>query len=72
MMLAGVIIQWPKFTEVSVLQFPVLQNAGDKFNITFTFRPQSPDGVLLYSGEHFDLTGDFFLIGLRDGKAEFR
>ncbi|XP_014667487.1 PREDICTED: pikachurin-like [Priapulus caudatus] len=67
-----VVIQWPRFAGDSVLQFPVLENSCTAFNVTVAFRPEALNGVLLYGGEHYDLTGDFFMIGLRAGKVEFR
>lgn len=39
--------------------------------ISLEFRPEQPSGILLLSGEHDDLTGDFMIVTLNNGYIEF-
>lgn len=40
--------------------------------ISLEFRPESPSGILLLTGEREDLSGDFLALYIRDGYLEFR
>lgn len=52
--------------------YPVLTDAYHSMQVTMEFRPESIDGLLLYSGEMPDLVGDMTSIALVDGYVEFR
>ena len=54
------------------MAFPVLRGAYKEFTITVTFRPDTGNGLLMFSSEHANAVADFFSISLVDGFAEFR
>lgn len=51
---------------------PTLRNAHRSLKINIEFKPESFDGVLLYSGQETNLEGDFIAIILNQGFVEFR
>ena len=54
------------------IAFPVLRGAYKEFNIMIDFRPDTENGLMLFSSEHPNARADFFSITLIDGYAEFR
>ncbi|XP_013773558.1 pikachurin-like [Limulus polyphemus] len=65
-------LKYPQFIGSSYLALPVLRDAHKSMQISLEFRPESLDGILLYSGEHADLQGDFAALTLNKGFVEFR
>lgn len=64
--------KYPRFHDGSYLALPILRDAHKSMQVTLEFRPESNDGLILYSGEKFDLQGDFISITLNKGFIEFR
>ncbi|XP_022257129.1 uncharacterized protein LOC111089259, partial [Limulus polyphemus] len=64
-------LKYPKFVGSSYLALPVLRDAHKVTHISLEFRPESYDGILLYSGGHADLHGDFVALTLSKGFVEF-
>ncbi|CAL1534448.1 unnamed protein product [Lymnaea stagnalis] len=65
-------VTYPKFFGNGYLALPVLRNAHKEFHVSLQFRPESPDGLLLFSGESSDAKNDFFSIVLDAGYVFFR
>ncbi len=65
-------VQYPKFMGTGYMAFPVMRGAYKEFTITLEFKPDTGNGLLLFSGEHPTARSDFFSIALIDGHAEFR
>ncbi|EDW00229.1 GH12750 [Drosophila grimshawi] len=55
----------------SYMSFPKLPESSFKFNFEVTFRPESPNGLLLFNGQPRG-TGDYIALSLKDRYAEFR
>ncbi|XP_049843588.1 basement membrane-specific heparan sulfate proteoglycan core protein isoform X30 [Schistocerca gregaria] len=53
-------------------KLPTLSQAYVGFDVSVSFRPDSPDGMILYNGEKSGDEGDFISLGLVDGRVEFR
>ncbi|KAG8193212.1 hypothetical protein JTE90_005560 [Oedothorax gibbosus] len=62
----------PDFHGQSYLEFPTLSNVRQAFNIEVWFLTRSPDGTILYNGQHASGKGDFIAITLADGFVDFR
>ncbi len=60
------------FRGKSWVAFPVLHDAYMADQINIEFRPQSPNGIILLTGERDDLSGDYLALFLKDGYLEFR
>ncbi|XP_054273123.1 basement membrane-specific heparan sulfate proteoglycan core protein-like isoform X4 [Macrosteles quadrilineatus] len=56
----------------SYLALPTLPNTYLSVSLEITFKPENPNGLILYNGQHPDGKGDFISFGLRDGIPEFR
>lgn len=57
---------------LSYMQMPTLPNAYMEFDIEKSFKPESPDGLILYNGQQAGGSGDFISFGLNNGFPEFR
>lgn len=55
----------------SYMSFPKIEDALYRFHFEVTFKPERPDGVLLYNGQRRG-SGDFIAVSLNDGFVEFR
>ncbi|XP_070509893.1 basement membrane-specific heparan sulfate proteoglycan core protein isoform X10 [Chironomus tepperi] len=55
----------------SYMKFPRLDQAYSKFNFEITFRPERPNGLILYNGQKRG-AGDFISLSLVDGVPQFR
>lgn len=53
------------------MTMPTLPDAYLTFDIEISFKPEAPNGLLLYSGQQ-PRTGDFMSLGLNEGYVEFR
>ncbi|KAK7791103.1 hypothetical protein R5R35_012915 [Gryllus longicercus] len=64
----------PHFTQTpnSYMSLPTLANAYTTFSITVSFKPEQPNGLILYNGQHLNGSGDFISLGLNDSYVEFR
>ncbi|XP_039611708.1 basement membrane-specific heparan sulfate proteoglycan core protein isoform X4 [Polypterus senegalus] len=70
----------PYFTQtpLSYLTLPTIKNAYKTFHIKITFRPDTPDGLMLYAGmiiyngQKKSTGADFISFGLVGGRPEFR
>ena len=69
---SDVVVQYPKFMGTGYVAFPVLRGAYKEFTVTVEFRPDTHNGLLVFSSEHPNARSDFFSISLVDGRAEFR
>ncbi|MEE6482445.1 hypothetical protein FKM82_013243 [Ascaphus truei] len=56
----------------SYLTMPTIKDAHKKFEIKITFRPDTADGMLVYSGQKKSTGADFVSFGLVGGRPEFR
>ncbi|XP_071487566.1 pikachurin-like [Diadema antillarum] len=66
-------IRFPRFYGNSFLSLPVVTSKFyESFYITVSFKPESLTGRLLFASQDEDGTGDYFAIGLVEGKAVFR
>ncbi|XP_027198561.2 pikachurin-like [Dermatophagoides pteronyssinus] len=65
-------VKQPHFMGSSYLALPTLRNAHRSLKINIEFKPESYDGVLLYSGQETNLDGDFIAIIITQGFIEFR
>ncbi|KAL7633166.1 UNVERIFIED_CONTAM: hypothetical protein RMT77_016536 [Armadillidium vulgare] len=61
-----------RFHGTSWAAFPALREAYRDVQLSLEFRPFSPEGVLLLSGESDDLSGDFMAAVLKDGYVHFK
>ncbi|XP_013414404.1 pikachurin [Lingula anatina] len=66
------LVRYPKFMGTGYVSFPVLRRAFKEMTVTLEFRPDTQNGLLLFSGEHPDAHTDFFSVSLIDGYVEFR
>jgi len=57
---------------ISYMQMPTLPDAYQQFDIEVSFKPESPDGMILYNGQQAGGSGDFISFGLNNGIPEFR
>ncbi|XP_042159693.1 basement membrane-specific heparan sulfate proteoglycan core protein isoform X1 [Oncorhynchus tshawytscha] len=70
----------PYFTQepLSHLTLPTIKNAYKSFSIKISFRPDNPDGLILYAGmiiyngQKRTMGADFISLGLVGGRPEFR
>ncbi len=69
---ADIVVQYPKFMGTGYMAFPVLRVAYKEFSITIEFRPDTDNGLLLFSGAHPTARSDFFAISLFNGYAQLR
>lgn len=64
----------PNFSQApeSYIALPPLPDSYLKFNIEVSFKPESPDGVILYNDESSRGTGDFITLSLVQGYPQFK
>uniref|UniRef100_A0A670K1V2 Heparan sulfate proteoglycan 2 n=1 Tax=Podarcis muralis TaxID=64176 RepID=A0A670K1V2_PODMU len=64
----------PYFTQnpQSFLVLPTMKDAYKTFAIEITFRPDTPDGMLVYNGQKKNTGTDFVSFGLVGGRPELR
>eukprot|EP00063_Salmo_salar_P016771 XP_013991606.1 PREDICTED: basement membrane-specific heparan sulfate proteoglycan core protein-like isoform X19 [Salmo salar] len=64
----------PYFTQepLSYLTLPTIKNAYKSFSIKISFRPDNPDGMIIYNGQKRTMGADFISLGLVGGRPEFR
>ncbi|XP_054857961.1 basement membrane-specific heparan sulfate proteoglycan core protein isoform X3 [Eublepharis macularius] len=64
----------PYFTQnpQSYLALPTMKDAYKTFTIEITFRPDTPDGMLVYNGQKKNTGTDFVSFGLVGGRPELR
>ncbi|XP_042159705.1 basement membrane-specific heparan sulfate proteoglycan core protein isoform X12 [Oncorhynchus tshawytscha] len=64
----------PYFTQepLSHLTLPTIKNAYKSFSIKISFRPDNPDGMIIYNGQKRTMGADFISLGLVGGRPEFR
>eukprot|EP00063_Salmo_salar_P027465 XP_014002300.1 PREDICTED: basement membrane-specific heparan sulfate proteoglycan core protein isoform X17 [Salmo salar] len=64
----------PHFTQepLSYLTLPTIKNAYKSFSIKISFRPDNPDGMIIYNGQKRTMGADFISLGLVGGRPEFR
>ncbi|XP_057332116.1 basement membrane-specific heparan sulfate proteoglycan core protein isoform X8 [Microplitis mediator] len=64
----------PRFNQAprSYIALPTLPDSYLKFNIELSFKPENPDGIILYNAESPDGTGDMIYLSLANGYPEFR
>ncbi|CAB1330005.1 unnamed protein product [Coregonus sp. 'balchen'] len=56
----------PYFTQepLSYLTLPTIKNAYKSFSIKISFRPDNPDGMIIYNGQKRTMGADFISLGL--------
>ena len=69
---SDLMVKYPRFFGTGYIAFPVLRGANREFVINLEFRPESKDGLILFSADQPDAKFDFFSIALVHGKVEFR
>uniref|UniRef100_A0ABL0EJV2 Basement membrane-specific heparan sulfate proteoglycan core protein n=1 Tax=Rhodnius prolixus TaxID=13249 RepID=A0ABL0EJV2_RHOPR len=64
----------PRFTQrsTSFIKLKAITDAFNKFTVDILFKPELPNGLILYNGQKDDGTGDFVSFGLQNGYPEFR
>lgn len=64
----------PYFTQApnSYMSLPTLPDSYLKFDIEISFKPENPNGLILYNGQKRDGSGDFISFGISNGYPEFR
>lgn len=65
-------ITTPRFSGVSWVAFRALRGAYKRVRLRIRVRPERARGVLLLTGEHDDLSGDYLALLLRNGHVELR
>ena len=65
-------VKYPRFLGTGYLALPVLRDAHKEFRISLEFKPESPYGLLLFSGEFSNARTDFFSVVLDDGFVVLR
>ena len=58
--------------EKSYLQLHWSVSGNPNMSVEVTFIPQSPDGIIFYTGQLDIPRGDFVSLALRDGFVEFK
>ncbi|XP_037811627.1 basement membrane-specific heparan sulfate proteoglycan core protein-like isoform X4 [Lucilia sericata] len=63
----------PQFHQdpISYMSFPTLRDSYIKFNFDITFRPEKPNGLLLFNGQKKG-NGDYISLSLNERYPEFR
>jgi len=51
---------------------PIDASSVREFSVHIEFRPETNNGLMLFSADRLDAKYDFFSVSLVDGKAEFR
>ena len=72
LLILAIEIRFPRFRGESYLALPTLRDAHKLMQVTLDFKPESYDGIILYSGEKQSLDGDFIAIILNQGFVEVR
>lgn len=70
LVVTGAIPYFPQAPK-SYMTFPKLEDSYMRFNIEITFKPEKPDGLILYNGQ-FRNGGDYVALSLNNGYPEFR
>ncbi|KAK7086587.1 hypothetical protein SK128_027747 [Halocaridina rubra] len=65
-------VETARFHGTSWVAFAPLKEAYRDVQLTIEFKPESPNGVILVSGENDDLSGDFMAAVLLNSYVEFR
>ncbi|CAG9135670.1 unnamed protein product [Plutella xylostella] len=65
-------ISTPRFSGSSWLALRALRGAYKRVRVRIRVRPERARGVLLLTGEHDDLSGDYLALILRQGRVELR
>nr|XP_040052348.1 pikachurin isoform X1 [Gasterosteus aculeatus aculeatus] len=65
-------VNFPRFFGYSHMTFEPLKNSFQTFQISFEFKAESDDGLLLYCGENEHGRGDFTSLALVRGKLHYR
>ncbi|CAH0716594.1 unnamed protein product, partial [Brenthis ino] len=61
----------PKFNGDGWLTLPTLKDAYSRFDIEISFKPSDSNGIILYSSQNDDGTGDYLVLQLVNGVPEF-
>ncbi|CAH1641845.1 unnamed protein product [Spodoptera littoralis] len=65
-------VSTPRFSGASWLALRALRGAYKRVRVRIRVRPERARGVLLLTGEHDDLSGDYLALMLRNGHVELR
>ncbi|XP_037339550.2 pikachurin [Pungitius pungitius] len=65
-------VNFPRFFGYSHMTFEPLKNSFQTFQISFEFKAESDEGLLLYCGENEHGRGDFTSLALVRGKLHYR
>ena len=65
-------VRYPKFMGTGNIAFPVLRGSYREFTMTVEFRPDTGNGLLLFSSEYPNAKSDFFSLSLVDNHLQFR
>lgn len=64
---------YPQFNGSSFSSYDPIRNARIQLKIEIEIKPQSlDDGIVLYSGQSEDGSGDYVVVLMKDGYLEFR
>ncbi|XP_072023785.1 LOW QUALITY PROTEIN: pikachurin-like [Amphiura filiformis] len=67
----SLLVKYPNFFGNSYMEFPTLEGIYHSFDIGIDFKPRSANGLLMFSSEREDGTGDYMAIMLVNGHVEF-
>jgi len=72
-MITAVSIMSPEFNKTSFVSYPPVKGARFQMKVDLQFKPSTlDDGIILYSGQSEDGTGDFVCITVRNGYLEYK
>ena len=71
-LISAVTFSIPHFDNTAYIKYalPAEQPVLEALALSIQFRPQSPDGLLLY-GTQANIMGDFFALSMKAGRVEF-
>lgn len=70
--ISAIEVKYPKFVGTGYLALPVLRDAHKEFRVSLDFKPESQNGLLLFSAEFSNAKTDFFSVVLEDGFVVYR
>ncbi|XP_071799279.1 pikachurin-like [Asterias amurensis] len=69
---SAVLVKFPSFQSHSFMEFPTPFGLYRTFQISIDFKPETLDGLLLFCGDQDSTSGDYFSIGLVEGRMVLR
>ena len=70
--LSALLVKYPNFFGNSYMEFPTLEGVYHSFDIGIDFKPRESNGLLVFSSENEDGSGDYVAVSLINGQIQFR